>query len=245
MKKILTIMMIIISSITITKGQQAAYKMPVKILYTIVDTTDAGFLQNCNDLELSTIVCGLNPAVHNTYLNVNATYGQYVIKDYFNPTVLEVFPDSASFAEQITLSNTRFEPLWSSEKNNFSTTAVANTLYKSISYTAPTQLQSDWNQVSTVAYDYVKNKPSIPSLTNYVAATLGSSTFNGVTLTTQYTITHSLGFTPSKIFIQPKSTNASALSYVDNITSTTFRITFLTIPVIGTNNISFDWVAYR
>lgn len=80
---------------------------------------------------------------------------------------------------------------------------------------------------------------------NQVAAKRGTATISGTLLQTQYTITHALGYTPTMIFIQPKSANAAALSWVDNITSTTFRITFLSVPIIGTNNISFNWIAYK
>lgn len=76
-------------------------------------------------------------------------------------------------------------------------------------------------------------------------ASFGTATVSGTILQTQYTITHGLGYTPSKVFIQPKSSNAAVPSWVDNITSTTFRVTFSSVPVIGTNNISFDWQAYH
>lgn len=79
----------------------------------------------------------------------------------------------------------------------------------------------------------------------YLQADKGTATVSGTLLQTQYTITHGLSYTPSSVFIQAKSSNASALSFVDNITSTTFRITFLSVPIIGTNNISFNWISYR
>lgn len=83
------------------------------------------------------------------------------------------------------------------------------------------------------------------STTNEIEISHGSTTFSGLTLTTQYTVTHGLPFTPSKVQLQPRSVNAAALFYIDNITSTTFRITFVVVPTLGTNNISFDWFAYR
>lgn len=73
----------------------------------------------------------------------------------------------------------------------------------------------------------------------------GTTTFSGVALTTQYTVTHGLNYTPTSIWIQPKSANAAAVCYTDNYTSTTFRITFITVPVLGTNNITFDWFSLR
>lgn len=88
------------------------------------------------------------------------------------------------------------------------------------------------------------NASTISSITN-VAGNRGSAIVSGALLQTQYTITHSLGYTPTMIFIQPKSANAAVPSWVDNITSTTFRITFASVPVLGTNNISFNWIAYK
>lgn len=75
--------------------------------------------------------------------------------------------------------------------------------------------------------------------------TKGTSTFSGLTLVTTYTVSHGLGYTPSQIILQPRSANAAALNWTSNYTSTTFRVNFLTIPVIGTNNITFDWLALK
>lgn len=72
-----------------------------------------------------------------------------------------------------------------------------------------------------------------------------SSTFSGLSLTTSYTVTHGLGFTPIMIILTPTSAPAAALSYISAKTSTTFTVTFLTVPIIGTNNISFDWIAIK
>ena len=36
-----------------------------------------------------------------------------------------------------------------------------------ISSTGGTQIQSDWNQTDVEAVDYIKNKPTIPDMTNY------------------------------------------------------------------------------
>jgi len=73
----------------------------------------------------------------------------------------------------------------------------------------------------------------------------GSVVLSGVSLQTQYIVSHGLGYTPKSIWVQPRSADAAALSYIDNFTSTTFRITFLTVPVLGTNNIDFDWFSLR
>jgi hypothetical protein len=73
----------------------------------------------------------------------------------------------------------------------------------------------------------------------------GSWTGSGTIGQTVYTITHGLGYTPSSVFIQAQSTAAAEKSFVTNITSTTFQVTFLTIPLLGTNNINLKWYALR
>lgn len=80
---------------------------------------------------------------------------------------------------------------------------------------------------------------------SYMSGTPGASTISGLTLVTNYVITHGLPFTPSIVLIQPTSSNATAASYITNKTSTTFTVNFNTIPILGTNNISFDWIAFR
>lgn len=92
---------------------------------------------------------------------------------------------------------------------------------------------------STGSYNDLLNLPTI------IQGTKGTSTFSGISLQTSYVITHGLGWTPSSVFVQPTSLNAAVLSYVSAITSTNFTITFISAPVIGTNNISFYWVAYK
>lgn len=73
----------------------------------------------------------------------------------------------------------------------------------------------------------------------------GSATVSGALLQTTYTISHGLSYTPMAVIIQAKSANASALSYVTNITGTSFDVVFLSVPIIGTNNISFNWLAIK
>lgn len=74
----------------------------------------------------------------------------------------------------------------------------------------------------------------------------GSTTFGGIALTSIYTINHNQSFTPAQVHIQARNAGAaSGTSYVQNITSTTFQIVFTGIPIIGTNNITFDFLAVR
>lgn len=69
----------------------------------------------------------------------------------------------------------------------------------------------------------------------------GTATFSGTALQTSYTITHGFGFTPTSLWIQAKSTNASVNSYTGNYTSTTFDVKFNSVPFLGTNNLSIDY----
>lgn len=76
---------------------------------------------------------------------------------------------------------------------------------------------------------------------SYIPVKISNSLLSGLSLTTAYSITHNLPFTPTSIILVPRTANASALNYISAITSTTFTVTFLTVPVLGVNNISFDW----
>lgn len=75
----------------------------------------------------------------------------------------------------------------------------------------------------------------------------GSVIFNGTALQTAYPVTFqsALPFTPSAIFIQPTSINAAALSWVSNKSTTGFTVNFLSVPVLGTNNITFDYIVIK
>jgi len=55
------------------------------------------------------------------------------------------------------------------------------------------------------------------------------------------TVTHSLGFTPNRILITPKNSDASNNNYVSAITSTTFTLTY---PVVPGGTVDFDWQAF-
>lgn len=66
-------------------------------------------------------------------------------------------------------------------------------------------------------------------------------TFSGIALTTTYTANHGQSFIPKQIHLQPRSQSAaSGVAYVANITATTFQIIFTAVPLLGTNNITFD-----
>lgn len=83
------------------------------------------------------------------------------------------------------------------------------------------------------------------SLNSKIEGDKGSATLSGTSMQTAYTITHGLSYTPSMVFIQPSSSDAAALSWISNITSTSFTVNFQSVPAIGTNNISFNWISYK
>lgn len=108
-----------------------------------------------------------------------------------------------------------------------------------------------WNDTSIVADDgmntiavtgvpvgrWVRSKNS-----NHTSAT---ASFSGLALTSSYVVNHNLNFAPVRIFITPRTAAASVAHWVDNITATSFRINFASVPLVGTLNIVFDWLAVK
>jgi len=73
----------------------------------------------------------------------------------------------------------------------------------------------------------------------------GSSTFSSVTLQTAYVVPHNLPFTPLQVYIQPRTVAAAVVSWVSNINSTSFTVNFATVPIVGTLNITIDWLIIK
>lgn len=73
----------------------------------------------------------------------------------------------------------------------------------------------------------------------------GTSTFSSISLTTAYVITHGLSFTPISVYIQAKSPNAAVNSWISALNATNFTVNFTSVPLLGTNNITIDWTAYK
>lgn len=73
----------------------------------------------------------------------------------------------------------------------------------------------------------------------------GTSTFSALALTSSYVINHGLPFTPLQVFIQAKTANAAVPSWISNINSTSFTVNFSSVPLLGTLNLSFDWLAVK
>ena len=73
----------------------------------------------------------------------------------------------------------------------------------------------------------------------------GNVTFSATILTSSYVVNHGLPFTPNQVYIQPRSANAAVPSWVSNITSTSFTVNFASVPVLGTNNITIDYLIIK
>jgi len=73
----------------------------------------------------------------------------------------------------------------------------------------------------------------------------GNVTFSSAVLQTAYVVNHGLSFAPNQIYIQARSSNAAVPSWVSNITSTSFTVNFASVPILGTNNITIDYLIIK
>lgn len=73
----------------------------------------------------------------------------------------------------------------------------------------------------------------------------GNITFSATALTTSYTVNHGLPFTPLQVYIQPRSANAAVPSWVSVIDGTKFIVNFASVPILGTNNITIDYLIIK
>ncbi len=76
----------------------------------------------------------------------------------------------------------------------------------------------------------------------------GTVTTSGITLQTSYTVNYqggALPFVPITVIVNPRSSSAAERSWISSITNTGFTINFLTIPILGTNNIVFDYIVIK
>lgn len=74
----------------------------------------------------------------------------------------------------------------------------------------------------------------------------GQTTISTLVGTANYVVTHGLNYTPIKVFLQSRSQSAANSNYyVSAITTTTFTITLVTLPLIAGNNMIFDWLAVK
>lgn len=70
----------------------------------------------------------------------------------------------------------------------------------------------------------------------------GEETFNGTGVQTKFTVSHSLGATPTIAIVTPASEDSASLFYVNSYTPTTFDIEFLVPPIAGTNNVVINFL---
>jgi len=70
---------------------------------------------------------------------------------------------------------------------------------------------------------------------------------SGTVLQTAYQINYDvpLPFVPITVIAIPRSAPAAALCYVTNITNTGFTLNYLTVPILGTNNIINDFIVIK
>lgn len=75
----------------------------------------------------------------------------------------------------------------------------------------------------------------------------GSVTLSGTALQTAYPITYpsTLPISPAIIIIQAYSANAAVPSWVSAVTTTGFTANFSSVPVLGTNNISINYIIFK
>ncbi|MES2593153.1 MAG: hypothetical protein V4608_14825 [Bacteroidota bacterium] len=75
----------------------------------------------------------------------------------------------------------------------------------------------------------------------------GIRTVSGLALTTAYNITYdaTLPSIPAMITIQAYSANAAVPSWVSNVTTTGFTVNFASVPILGTNNITFTFLIIK
>lgn len=76
----------------------------------------------------------------------------------------------------------------------------------------------------------------------------GSVTTSGVAFQTAYTVNYQTGtlpFVPITVIVNHRSQNAAVPSWISSITNTGFTINFSSIPVLGTNNIVFDYIVVK
>lgn len=76
----------------------------------------------------------------------------------------------------------------------------------------------------------------------------GTVTTSGAALQTAYTVNYQSGtlpFVPITVIVNPRSANAAVPSWISSITNTGFTINFASVPILGTNNLVFDYIVVK
>jgi hypothetical protein len=72
-----------------------------------------------------------------------------------------------------------------------------------------------------------------------------AASFDGDGGTTDFTVAHGLGVTPTVVLITPTSNNGAALFYISTKDATNFTVKYKIAPIVGTGNVTFDWEAWE
>jgi len=80
----------------------------------------------------------------------------------------------------------------------------------------------------------------------------GSVTFSSVTLQTAYNVnyvingvTTVLPFIPTQVYVQARTPQAAVPSWISNITASGFTVNFSTVPLLGTLNLTIDFLILK
>jgi len=76
----------------------------------------------------------------------------------------------------------------------------------------------------------------------------GTVTTSGAALQTAYSVSYQTGtlpFVPITVIVNPRSSNAAVPSWISSITNSGFTINFASVPILGTNNIVFDYIVVK
>jgi hypothetical protein len=107
-------------------------------------------------------------------------------------------------------------------------------------------------QLQTIGDAWAARSGAPTPPTDALEGTRGSFQANGDGTTVAFNIPHGLknaagnGISPSSV-ADPAARNAvsAAAHWVSSVTTANIVVTFTTAPVVGTNNVSFYWVAYK
>ena len=80
----------------------------------------------------------------------------------------------------------------------------------------------------------------------------GSVTFSSLSLQTSYNVKYIIGgvetvlpFVPTQVYVQARTPQAAVPSWISNITSSGFTINFSTVPLLGTLNLTVDFLVIK
>lgn len=196
------------------------------------------------------------------WLKANGTSGLNLYFDIDNTGKLHIFtaPNTGATTDSILVRDSATGEVKSLAISSLVDTGVINTLgyfdanggaVKPLTaITASSALVSDANGLPVAAtttateIGYVNGVTSSiqTQLNSKLTAITGSYSANGDGVEDTFTITHGFGGTPSQVLVTPTGVDTAIPFYVTNKTSTTFDVVFPTPPIVGTDNVIFDWL---